>query len=60
MNHVYLQGSEDVKSAGHDMQRAAERMKQAAFDIDAALDRHQKFLDDWLTRFEAALRETEE
>ncbi|RVD44916.1 hypothetical protein EN742_00800 [Mesorhizobium sp. M4A.F.Ca.ET.020.02.1.1] len=53
--HMHLIGAEDVRSAGSAMRSAAEDMRSAAFSIDSALDRHQRFLDDWLQRLEAAL-----
>jgi hypothetical protein len=53
--YVYLQGSEDVKNAGHTMQRAAENMIRAANQFDSTLDRQIRFMDDWLIRFQSAL-----
>jgi hypothetical protein len=52
---VHLVGADDVRSAGHTMRSAAETMSQAALNIDGALERHQRFLEDWLQRFEAAV-----
>jgi hypothetical protein len=52
---VILIGAEDVRSASHTMRSAADTMSSAALNIDGALERHQRFLDDWLQRFEAAL-----
>lgn len=54
-NYVTLMGADDVRSAGNRMASAAEEMQRAAANIDGALDRHQRFLDDWLLRFEAAI-----
>jgi hypothetical protein len=54
-DRVMLIGAEDVRSAGHTMSRAAETMSQAAMNLDGALERHQRFLDDWLSRFEQAM-----
>ena len=54
-DRVMLIGAEDVRSAGHTMARAAETMSSAAMNIDGALERHQRFLDDWLSRFEQAI-----
>lgn len=50
---VQLIGAEDVRSASHTIARAAEDMKQAAMNFDGSLERHQRFLEDWLQRFEA-------
>jgi Sec-independent protein translocase protein TatA len=55
--YIYLVGAEDVKNAGHNMQSAAGTMRQAASSIDCSLELQQRFLDEWLARFEAALRE---
>jgi hypothetical protein len=51
-DRTILIGAEDVRSAGHTMARAAETMSSAASTIDGALERHQRFLDDWLQRLE--------
>lgn len=53
--YVTLLGAEDVRSAGNAMRSAADDMRSAASSIDSTLDRHQRFLDDWLQRFEAAI-----
>lgn len=54
-DHMLLIGAEQVASAGHRMQDAAERMGQASAHIQIALDAHQRFLDDWLVRYEAVV-----
>lgn len=54
---IYLQGSEAVEAAGHRMRAAAEEMTRAATQIDSSLEMHRRFMDDWLTRLEALLRE---
>jgi hypothetical protein len=53
--YVHLIGAEDIRSAGNSMRSAADDMRSAASSIDSSFDRHQRFLDDWLQRFEAAL-----
>lgn len=50
-DHVTLIGAEEVRSAGLRMAEAARDMQQAASSIDFTLAAHQRFLDDWLTRF---------
>lgn len=55
MNSVYLNGSEDVRSAASSMCQAALEMKQAATQIEDALHRNQMFMTDWLYQFENAL-----
>ena len=54
MESVYLLGSEDVRRASGCMYDAAETMIRAASQIDESLRMHQRFLDDWLSRLEAA------
>jgi hypothetical protein len=51
MEIIHLAGAEDVKNASYTMRSAAEDMKQAASNIDHSLMLHQRFLDDWLVRF---------
>lgn len=55
MENVYLLGSEEVSRAGQAMRAAADDMQRAAMNIDGAFERHQRFLDDWLARFEAVM-----
>lgn len=53
--HVTLIGAEQVQSAANRMVDAADRMGRAASSIDDTMIRHQRFLDDWLQRFEAVV-----
>jgi hypothetical protein len=39
------------------MSGAAEEMRRAADSIEGSLERHHRFLDDWLQRFEAVLEQ---
>ena len=55
MDYVYLQGAEDVQRAGNAMSSAADDMRRAANQFDETMQQHQRFMDDWLSRFEAAL-----
>lgn len=55
MNTVYLAGSEDVSRAGSQMVSAASDFNQAASNMAYALEMHQRFLDDWMARFEAVV-----
>lgn len=48
MDHVYLQGSEDVRAAGSAMREAAATMREAASQIESSLFMHRQFLDRWL------------
>lgn len=52
---IRLVGAEDVRRAACAISSAARDMCRAAGSIDEALRNHQRFLDDWLQRFEAAL-----
>lgn len=53
--YVTLMGAEQVQSAGNRMAAAADEMRRAASYIDDTMVRHQRFLDDWLSRFEEAM-----
>lgn len=57
MESISLMGSEEVQRAGYAIKSAAESMQQAASSIDESLRRHQMFMDDWLFRFEAVLKD---
>lgn len=54
-DHITLLGAEQVQSAASTMRSAADEMSRAASNIDGALERHQRFMDDWLSRFEQVL-----
>lgn len=54
--YVHLIGSEDVSRAGHNMQHAASEMSPAASSIAHTLEMHQRFMDDWLVRFEEVMK----
>lgn len=54
-DHITLLGAEDVRSAAHTMRAAADEMQRAAMSIDASLQQHQRFLDDWLNRLDGVL-----
>ncbi|MEH2587432.1 hypothetical protein [Bradyrhizobium sp. AZCC 1721] len=49
---VHLIGADAVRSAGHAMRSAADRMQSAAANMERAFESHQRFLEDWLSRFE--------
>lgn len=50
-----LVGAEDVRSAASTMSSAASNMQSAASSIGYHFEMHQRFLEDWLVRFEAVL-----
>ena len=56
-DYVHLFGAEDVRRAGSRMMEAAEKISQAVSSLDDVLFRHRLQMEDWLQRFEAALRE---
>lgn len=58
-NHIYLQGSEDVRAGGYAAERGGDAMRSAASSMEEALRRHayaleqhQMFLSDWLVNYE--------
>ena len=55
--YVTLLGAEQVQSAANSMRNAAEEMHRAANTIDAALQQHRMFMEEWISRFERALQE---
>ena len=55
MDSIHLHGAEAVRSASHTMRSAAEDMRYAANTFSEAVDRQRQFLDEALTRFEAAV-----
>ena len=52
---VHLIGAEQVSNAAHTMQSAATDMRTAGSRLAESLQQHQRFLDDWLARFESAM-----
>lgn len=55
MQTTYLIGSDDVKRAARDINTSAEEIKLAASTISYALERHERFMEDWLGRLEAVM-----
>ena len=49
---IHLIGSEQVSTAGHNMMRAAEVMSNVSSNMQLVFEEHQRFLDDWLRRYE--------
>ena len=54
-NYVTLVGAEEVSRASCNMRDAASTMSSAAGNLDDVMSRHQRFMDDWLIRFEDAV-----
>jgi len=57
MESIHLFGAEEVANAGRAISRAASEMTNVASSIEGSLQMHQRFLDDWLFRFENMLEE---
>lgn len=55
MRDPVLIGTEDVVRASHTMQDAARQMANVSSNTQLVLEANQRFLDDWLLRFEQAL-----
>lgn len=55
MEAMILVGAEDVRHGGNACREAGDDMQGAASRIKFALEQHQRFLDDWLARFQDAL-----
>ena len=53
--YITLLGSEDVSRAGYTMRDAAQTMQNAASNMSYTFEQHQRFLDDWLSRFEQVM-----
>ncbi len=56
-DYITLLGSEGVEKAGYTMRSAAENMNRAATSIDSTLERFQRYMDEYLQRFEQILKE---
>ena len=53
--YVTLLGAEDVQRAGNTMCAAADRMQFAANSISDTADRQQRYMEEWMERFERAV-----
>ncbi len=53
MECIHLIGSEEVSRAAHTMLSAANEMGAHVRNLTAGLEAHQRFLDDWLLRFQS-------
>jgi 1,2-phenylacetyl-CoA epoxidase catalytic subunit len=60
MDRTILIGADDVLHGGRLAQSAGEDMCRAASTIQSALETHQRFLEEWMMRFEKAVQETKE
>lgn len=55
--YVTLLGAEEVSRAASRMQAAADTISSAVSNLDSILERHQRFMDDWLTRLDGTLQD---
>lgn len=55
MEHIYLQGSENVYRAGDKISEAANQINQSVSWMEESFQNHRQFLDEWLGRFEQIL-----
>lgn len=58
--YITLLGAEDVRSAASTMRHAAGEMQSAASSIASAFQANERFMDDWLQRFQHAIGEAME
>ena len=52
MQTIHLIGADDVSHAAVRMKEAAHMMSNVSSNIQLSLEAHQRFLDEWLGRFE--------
>jgi len=57
--HITLMGTEQIQNAANIMRSAAEQMGRAGSNMHDTLERHQRWMDDWLSRFQAILEARE-
>ncbi|KKN84407.1 hypothetical protein LCGC14_0288690 [marine sediment metagenome] len=54
-NFVHLVGAEQVRNAASSIQASAETMRHSSSFLTEALAQHQRFMSEWIERFENAL-----
>lgn len=57
-DYITLLGAEDVQRAANSMRQAADDMQRAANLYQESTYQQQQFMNDWLIRFEQALKES--
>lgn len=55
MDRVVLVGADDVLSGGRMARNAGTDMERAASTIQSSLETHQRYMEEWLVRFEQAI-----
>ena len=58
LDYVTLMAAETVQHAARSMHEAAEEMKRAASWINESQRQQRGWMEDWLSRFEAVIKET--
>jgi hypothetical protein len=51
-DYITLLGAEQVSNAASTMRGAADEMQRAATNMSAALERHERFMSQWLVDFQ--------
>lgn len=57
MEYMHLMGADKVNQASNSMSYSAEKMQSTANQISDCMERHQRFMDEWLDRLEQVLKE---
>ena len=55
LDMVRLTNTEGIERAAREITAAADTVRRLVCHLDEALHQHRLFLDEWITRFEAAL-----
>ena len=58
--YIHLIGAEQLSRASHTMMEAAREMQRAAGSISDTLDGQRRYLEEWIGRFENAVKEMRE
>lgn len=60
VEYMHLIGAEDVRAASNNMRQAADDMQRAAGSISDTLEAQRRYMDEWIGRFESAVKEMRE
>ena len=55
--YTHLIGAEDVRSAANSIRQSADDMQRAALSISDTLEVQRRYMDEWISRFEIAIKE---
>lgn len=53
-DYITLLGAEQVQSAANTMSAAADKIRSAVYNMECSFESNQRFMENWLIRFEAA------